>query len=512
MSATTPVPKLDALLEFIRGSRGFDFTGYKRSSVERRVAKRMSAVGVQSYDEYLEYLQMQPGEFAELFDSLLINVTGFFRDPPTWDQLASTIAPQLVAAHPPTEPIRVWCAGCASGEEPYTVAMVLARVMGDADFRARVKIYATDIDEAALEQARSGAYRPRQVEDIPHDALERFFERSDERYVFRRDMRRNVIFGRHDLVRDAPISHLDLLVCRNTLMYFTAETQSRILRRFHFALGDAGVLLPGRFEMLITDDGLFAPMEPPGRAFRKVGRSTSWIARRAAGSDVGTGTGTGVGAGTDAAAAETLRAAAFDLSPDPQIVLDAGGSVVMVNAAARETFDLSNDAIGRPIEDLELYERPAELRPQLERVVRDARPIDLRSVPWRIGGRDAWLDLRIVPLRDDEAVRGMSIVYRDVTPLHRLQTDLTAAQGELDQAHRELRSTVEELETTNQELHSINEELETTNHELRSASQELATTNEELQSSRQELATIGDELREPQRSDDHVPEDLSPPA
>jgi two-component system CheB/CheR fusion protein len=505
MSATVPVPELDALLEFIRGSRGFDFTGYKRSSVQRRVAKRMAAVGVQSYDEYLEYLQTQPEEFTELFDTLLINATGFFRDPPTWDHLASTVAPQLVAAHPPAEPIRVWCAGCASGEEPYTVAMVLARVMGDADFRARVKIYATDIDETALEQARSGAYRPRQVEDIPHDALERFFERSDQRYVFRSDLRRNVIFGRNDLVRDAPISRLDLLVCRNTLMYFTAETQSRILRRFHFALGEAGVLLLGRFEMLITDDDLFAPMEPPGRAFRKVGRPTPRIDRQTAGGDGATGT--GVATGTDAAA--TLRAVAFDLAPDPQIVLDAGGSVVMVNAAARETFELSSDAIGRPIEDLELPDRPAELRPALERVARDARPGDLRSVPWRIGGQDAWLDVRIVPLRDDGAVRGMSIVYRDVTPEQRLQSDLTAAQGELDQAHRELRSTAEELETTNQELQSINEELAVTNRELRSASQELATMNEELRSARQELATIDAELREPRRPADHGPEDPS---
>jgi len=139
--------------------------------------------------------------------------------------------------------------------------MVLARVMGDPAFRERVKIYATDVDEEALDQARHGAYLPRQIEDVPHDAPERFFERTDQRYAFRKDLRRCVIFGRNDLVQDAPISRIDLLVCRNTIMYFNAETQSQILRRFHFGLDDNGYLLLGKSEMLITHTELFAPVE-----------------------------------------------------------------------------------------------------------------------------------------------------------------------------------------------------------------------------------------------------------
>jgi two-component system, chemotaxis family, CheB/CheR fusion protein len=208
--------------------------------------------------------------FAELFNMLLINTAGFFRDPPAWEYLATGIVPLLLAARASDSPLRVWCAGCASGEEPYTLAMVLVRVMGDAGFRDRVKIYATDIDEEALDQARHGAYLPRQIEDLPHDALERFFERTDQRYVFRKDLRRCVIFGRNDLVQDAPMSRIDLLVCRNTLMYFTAETQAQILRRFHFGLDDDGYLLLGKSEMLITHADLFAPAELKRRVFRKV--------------------------------------------------------------------------------------------------------------------------------------------------------------------------------------------------------------------------------------------------
>ena len=212
MTADRPDTTLETLLEFVKESRGFDFTGYKRSTIERRVAKRMATVGVERYDDYLDYLELHGEEFAELFNTLLINTTGFFRDPQTWEYLATDIAPQLLAARADDSPIRVWCAGCASGEEPYTVAMVLARVMGDVPFRERVKIYATDVDEEALDLARHGAYVPRQIEDVPPDALERFFERTDQRYVFRKDLRRSVIFGRNDLVQDAPISRIDLLV------------------------------------------------------------------------------------------------------------------------------------------------------------------------------------------------------------------------------------------------------------------------------------------------------------
>ena len=251
------VASLEQVLDFIKDSRGFDFTGYKRSSIERRIAKRMTEVGVENYDEYLDFLQLHGEEFAELFNTILINVTGFFRDPRAWEYLATQVVPQLVEARGSDAPLRVWCAGSASGEEAYTVAMVLARAIGDDDFRERVKIYATDVDEQALDQARHGAYLPRQVEDVPRDALERFFERTDQRYVFRKDLRRSVIFGRNDLVQDAPISRIDLLVCRNTLMYFTAEAQSHILRRFHFALNDDGVLMLGKSEMLITHSDVF---------------------------------------------------------------------------------------------------------------------------------------------------------------------------------------------------------------------------------------------------------------
>ena len=234
-----PDPAFEALLGHLKASRGFDFTGYKRSSLMRRVDRRMSQVGISGYADYLDHLELHGDEFTALFNTILINVTGFFRDPEAWDHLRHDVLPALLLAKGSTQPLRIWSAGCASGEEAYTLAMVLAELLGPATFRERVKIYATDVDEEALVYARQASYSEREVRGIPPELLDRYFDLAGDRYLFRKDLRRSVIFGRNDLVQDAPISRIDLLVCRNTLMYFNAETQARILTRFHFALGSA---------------------------------------------------------------------------------------------------------------------------------------------------------------------------------------------------------------------------------------------------------------------------------
>jgi two-component system, chemotaxis family, CheB/CheR fusion protein len=479
---------LEALLEFVNHARGFDFTGYKRSSIERRVAKRMGEVGVDTYDAYIDYLELHPDEFAELFNTVLINVTGFFRDPPAWEYLATEVLPDLLNARPADQPIRVWSAGCASGEEAYTLAMVLARVLGDQAFLERVKIYATDVDEEALDHARHGAYPPRQVEDVPREALERFFERTDQRYVFRKDLRRCVIFGRNDLVQDAPISRIDLLVCRNTLMYFTAETQAQVLGRFHFALDGEGVLMLGKSEMLITHTDLFTPVDLKRRVFRKVMRPTTRERMRVLAHDFAPTVSRGL--------ADALRETAFDVAGVAQVVVDSEGAVVMVNDAARRMFGLGVNDLGRPIQDLELSYRPVELRSRLEAVAADQRGAELKSVSWRAqSGQERFLDVRLTPLVGDDSVIGTSIAYIDVTESKHLEAELTSSKRELEQAYEELQSTVEELETTNEELQSTNEELETTNEELQSTNEELETMNEELHSSNEELETMNEELR-----------------
>jgi two-component system CheB/CheR fusion protein len=350
-----------------------------------------------------------------------------------------------------------------------------------------VKIYATDVDEEALDAARHGAYQPRQIEDIPREALDRFFERTEQRYVFRKDLRRSVIFGRNDLIQDAPISRIDLLVCRNTLMYFTAETQAQILRRFHFALDDNGILLLGKSEMLITHADLFTPVDLKWRVFRKVMKPALRDRVRILAADPTNGASQSV--------SDNLREAAFDVAGEAQIVLDSNGSVVMANSGARGLFGIRVSDLGRPVQDLELSYRPVELRPHLDQLTRELRPIEVQTVHLPTGDSERIFDVRLVPLLGDGGMLGTSIVYNDVSEVSFLRSEVTTSKRELEQAYEELQSTVEELETTNEELQSTNEELETTNEELQSTNEELETMNEELQSANEELETMNDELR-----------------
>jgi two-component system CheB/CheR fusion protein len=478
---------LDLLLDHLKRSRGFDFTGYKRSSLERRLAMRMQAVDSDDYLGYLDYLEVHPQEFAFLFNTILVNVTAFYRDAAAWELLAEEIVPRLLAAKDDGAPLRVWCAGCASGEEAYTIAMVLAEALGERAFLERVKIYATDVDEEALSAARLGSYTPKQIEGVPAALLERYFDRSDQRFAFRKELRRAVIFGRNDLVQDAPISRIDLLLCRNTLMYFNAETQAKVLGRFNFALDRDGYLFLGKSEMLITHTDLFTPVNLKRRIFSKVPRATLRD-RLLLVAD---------GVGDHGDSSRAIRESGFDAAPVAQIVVDDDAVVTLANRQARETFGIIGDDIGRPLKELGLSYRPLDLRTSIDEALGERRHMRLGPVPWVTpSGRRSQLEVELTPLVTGATLLGMSISYLDVTLRQQLRDELERSRTELESAYEELQSTVEELETTNEELQSTNEELETTNEELQSTNEELETTNEELQSTNEELETMNDELRQ----------------
>jgi two-component system, chemotaxis family, CheB/CheR fusion protein len=485
---------LEPLLDYLKRQRGFDFTGYKRSTIERRVGKRMDAVHVDGYAAYLDYLEVHPEEFAELFNTMLINVTSFHRDPEAWKHLASEVIPGIVAGKAAGEQIRVWCAGCATGEETYTVAMVLAEALGMEDYLDRVKIYATDLDDEALETARHAVYEHKQVATLSPELLDRYFERTDRRYMVIKDLRRPVIFGRNDLVQDAPISRIDILLCRNTLMYFNVETQARILARFHFALNPTGVLFLGKSEMLIAHSDLFTPVNLRRRVFRKVPRG---ILRERLFTRLDA---PGIADQDEVLAeapAETLAGRALDTVPLACIAIDHAGRLQLANAAARTMLGIRAEDLGRPLNELEASYRPLEIRSHLD-VVRDTRRIVALDAMWvpQPGGTRLVYDVRLAPLVVDGEVVGATVIYRDVSEAERLRSEVQQSKLELEQSYEELQSTVEELETMNEELQSTNEELETTNEELQATNEELETMNEELHSTNEELETMNDELRE----------------
>jgi two-component system CheB/CheR fusion protein len=476
----------DDLLAYLKATRGFDFHGYKRAGLQRRIRKRLQAVGVESFAAYHDFLEVHPDEFTALFNTILINVTSFFRDPAAWEVIQSVVVPRIVATRTSGVQIRVWSAGCASGQEAYTASMVFCEVMGLDQFRERVKIYATDADDDALTYARHAQYTESEVQSVPAALRDRYFERVNGSYVFRKELRRNIIFGHHDLMQDAPISRIDLLACRNTLMYFNAEAQEKILARFHYALNDGGYLFLGRAETMLTYMAEFAPVDPKRRISVKVRRPPSRERSPLA------------AAADDPFVADVVvRDAALESGPVAQLVIDADGYLVIANEKARQLFDLAQGDIGRKLQDLTLSYRPVELRSLIEQARAERRVIVLREVEWPVkGGALRWFDVVVALLPDVAGTPvGTSVAFMDVTAPIRLQRDLEHTNQALETAYEELQSTNEELETTNEELQSTVEELETTNEELQSTNEELETMNEEMQATNEELQTVNDELR-----------------
>ncbi|NHC44836.1 CheR family methyltransferase [Motilibacter aurantiacus] len=488
-----PDPDFEALLVHLRETRGFDFTGYKRTSLMRRVDRRINDLEeVAGYADYVDYLEVHPDEFTLLFNTVLINVTDFFRDADAWEQLGQEVAPRLLALRS-SEPIRVWSAGCATGQEAYSIAIMLAELMGVEEFRDRVKIYATDVDEDALAYARQGDYSEREVAGVSPGRLQEWFEpRPDGSYGFRKDLRRSLIFGRNDLVQDAPISRIDLLLCRNTLMYFNAETQGRILQRLHFALKPGSVLFLGKAEVLLSHSALFAPVDGRRRFFS---RSTPGTEGQRA--PAGLAAARAHPTGTSGEQDDRLRDTAWLTTPSAQVVLDARGRLAHSNHRAETVFGVSSRDHGRPFQDLELSYRPVELRAHLEQARADRRPVWVKDVEWaRPSGERTYFDVQVTPLlADDGRALGTALVFNDVSRYHQLHAELEFANRQLEAAYEELQSTNEELETTNEELQSTVEELETTNEELQSTNEELETMNEELQSMNDALQSTNEELR-----------------
>jgi two-component system CheB/CheR fusion protein len=482
----------EALLEFLKRSRGFDFTGYKRPSLERRFNRRLQAVGCGSYGDYLDFLEVHPEEFEQLFNTLLINVTSFFRDEPAWGVLKDTVLPELLERRQDEDAIRIWSAGCATGQEAYSVAMTFSELLGAERYRERVKIYGTDIDEEALSYARAAVYTAKELESVPDDLRAKYFERADTRYAFRNDLRRTVIFGRNDLLQDAPISRLDLLLCRNTLMYFTAETQARILRHFHFALASEGALMLGKSEMMLSHREAFNALDLKQRIFRKDEHRPTLQSRII-------GLTTADHLELPLSEDERLsRDAALEVAPNPQLIVSRAGLLTFANLTARTLFGIAIEQLGRPFSELELSYQPAELRAPVEEALRERRRVVVGEVDHQPEkGEERRLDISVTPLLSNAGTPlAALILFEDVSRFAQVQRELDGNRRDLELAYEELQSTIDELETTNEELQSANEELQTTNEELQSTNEELETMNEELQSTNEELETINDELRE----------------
>jgi len=458
-------PGFEVLLDYLKHSRGCDLTGYKRASLIRRFQHRMQSINIDTYQSYLEYLQYHPKEYLALLEDVLINVTSFFRDRATWDYLAVEVIPRIIASKQRDEPIRVWSAGCATGQEIYSLLILLAEALGLEACLQRVQCFATDADEAALWQARQATYSSEDTVGISPELLQKYFEQTEKGYVFHRELRRTVVFSRHDLTKDAPISRIDLLTCRNVLIYFNSDAQSSILARFHFALKNTGFLFLGKAETLINRRQIFTPVNSKQGIYVKGLElklndylSITPKSRRQQATNL-------------LATQNYFWEAACETSSFAYLAVDAQGCLLHANEEARSLFGLTFDDWKRPFQELE----PAKLisANTLTRALHSRQRLTkLKHVKWTTekGTKHFNIDISLV-LTTRNHLLGVTLTfietsdYKQVTEelestrseLARVSTTLEEIKSELSMAYIELESTQKELEVLHQEMHFTSE-------------------------------------------------------
>src|SRR5690348_1035368 len=480
---------LSQLISELARSRNLELRGYKTTTLERRIRKRMSEVNTHNYSEYLEKLHEDPREVDLLLNTILINVTEFFRDPQAWEALYAEALPALLRALKPGDTFRAWCAGCASGEEPYSLAILISDFLHDKLGDYDVKIYATDIDEDALTTARRGEYPAERLRRVRPAWRERYFSGST-RLRINREQRRLVIFGRSNLMVDAPISHCQLIICRNLLIYFDNVTQKQILSRMHYALESGGVLLLGKAESKLSESHLFQPLNLRWRLFRRLDNRAETLGLPPARQ---------VEAGSPAMDKTTQQLQMLqlyhryilDTLKSGIMELDSTDTVVNHNEAALAIWGLGAGRLqGRRLQDTEVVVRCPEMARHLEESRGNQTALEFQCSV-RANSDEKIIHVSIRGIVSEEGERTGALIHcDDVSLQEKLQTTIE----QLEATGEELQSANEELETTNEELQSTNEELETTNEELQSTNEELETTNEELQSLNEELENMNEEL------------------
>lgn len=485
--------KLDELLHFLAEERDLDLRGYKPTTLERRIRKRMGQLSLADYDAYLEHIRAHLDETNELLDTILINVTEFFRDPAAWDVIAEDILPYLLKRLRTGDSFRAWVAGCSTGEEVYSLAILIAEYFGPRISEFDIKIYATDVDDDALNVARRGEYAPERLRRVRPEWRHKYFSNVKIPRV-NRDIRRMLIFGRSDLAQDAPISHVQIIVCRNVLIYFDSITQTHILNRLHYALDPGGILFLGKSESKLSNSTMFRPVDSRWRIFRKDHLQPGGdIPRLSAGRSNGAmASEDGSTKDHEVAKIKLYYGALLEVLEPGVFALDANDILISDNKSALELWGLSGSKlVGQHIADSALGRQCPELVQKVEESHRNPDQPMKFECPVKINNENRMLAITVRPVNGESGQRVGTLVYADdVSHREKLQTTIE----QLEATGEELQSANEELETTNEELQSTNEELETTNEELQSTNEELETTNEELQSLNEELENMNEEL------------------
>ena len=497
---------LEKVVILLRTKTGHDFSMYKKNTIYRRIERRMGIHQLGRIAAYVRYLQENPQEVELLFKELLIGVTAFFRDPAAWEQLQEDAIPALLASHPRGRVLRAWSVGCSSGEEAYSLAMVfresLARVEPKAGFS--LQIFATDLDRDAIDKARQGVYPANIAADVSAERLQRFFIREDSGYRIGKEIREMVTFATQNVVMDPPFTKLDILICRNLLIYLTPELQKKLLPLFHYSLNPGGVLFLGSSESIGTHTALFAPLHLKARLFRR--RESLLPAEPVAfpASFVPALPGMPKES-TILKPATNLQSLADQLllqhfSP-PAVLTNDKGDILYISGRTGKYLE---PAAGKANWNIFAMAREGlrfDLGIAFQKALRQNEAITVKGLKVCEEGAAQIVDLTVKAITEPEALRGMvMIVFTGVpTPpaIKAPSRSRTKASGDarVFELEQELRPLREELQTTREEMQSSQEELKSTNEELQSTNEELQSTNEELTTSREEMQSLNEELQ-----------------
>jgi two-component system, chemotaxis family, CheB/CheR fusion protein len=527
---------LEWFLEELHRNRGVDFRSYKRPTILRRLNRRMAATHCESLDEYSRYVEEHPEEYSQLIGTFLIKVTEFFRDPELFDYLKEEVLPELIEeAHQGEKQLRIWSAGSATGEEAYSLAILLSEVLGQEAGLFDVRIFATDIDEDAVRFARRGIYPPSALGGLSEEQIRRYFIEEDGSYQVKKQIRGMIVFGEHDLAQRSPFPQIDLVVSRNVLIYFSNELQRRALQLFAYSLRDGGYLVMGKAESASLLADLFTPVDRHNKVYRRHGQrfllppilptSPKPRARLGRGSrDQGAPMGQ---AETQQLPSAALRDPGEDLLnqlPVGIAVVTRDYAIEAINVAARQMLSIPSVGVGQDFLHA-MQEAPyAEVRRNIDEAFREGRitQADEFAVEETATGEPRYLRLTCHPRRTEtegQRVRHVLVAVEDVTAevrmrrlveknlrleeanreLGQLNEELQAAHEESLVSTEEAQASAEEVETLNEELQATNEELETLNEELQATVEELNTTNDDLQARATELQDLAQSREEERR-------------
>ena len=497
--------------EELRRKIGHDFSQYKRSTMMRRVQRRMQVIGMTSADDYVKRLRDNEKEADLLFRDLLINVTCFFRDAEAFDFLRREIIPDLLRGRGVADTIRIWTPGCSSGEEAYSLAMLVSEYISRMDVKPRVQIFATDIDEAMLQKARYARYPHSAVRDLPPELLDRYFFPQDDDYCLVQSIRDMVRVSNHNLIKDPPFSRIDMVVCRNLLIYLNPSLQQRLIPVFHYALRIGGWLFLGSADNIATRNDLFETVDTGARVFKRKGGPRQSVTMPLAldllnphpADTNGNGNGNGNGVTPPLERLDATARAVMEHYAPPHVVVNLSNDIIRSSARTSRYLELAVGAPSERITDLAKRGLRSHIRAILDNTRRTGQRTSKRDIEVDDGDRRIRVNLTGHPLNSEEILllfqeSAAPIEDKDVTELNEHIADddnVRQLEDELDETRTKLRTTVEELETSNEELKSSNEEMMSMNEELQSTNEELATVNEELKNKVDQLARTNSDLQ-----------------